>query len=58
MIRIEIKSPDLEKEVDALIGVGLYPDPDSLIIEALNELVRSKKSHVLMLQSNYINQVR
>ena len=43
MLRIEIKSPDLKKEVDALIGVGLYPDSDSLIIDALNELVQSKK---------------
>ncbi len=43
MLRIEIKSPNLEKEVDALIGVGLYPDSHSLIIDALKELVISKK---------------
>ena len=43
MLKIEIQSPELEKEVNALIGVGLYPDSDSVIIDALNELVQSKK---------------
>ena len=43
MLRIEIQSPDLEKEVDALIGVELYPDSHTLIIDALENLVRNKK---------------
>ncbi len=43
MLRIEIQSPDLEKEVNALIGVGLYPDSHTLIVDALEKLVRNKK---------------
>ncbi|MCY4403369.1 MAG: UPF0175 family protein [Candidatus Poribacteria bacterium] len=43
MLRIEIQSPDLEKEVNALIGVGLYPDSHTLIIDALEKLVNNKK---------------
>jgi len=43
MLRIEIQSPDLEKEVDALIGVGLYPDSHTLIIDALEKLVHNKQ---------------
>ncbi|MDE0483790.1 MAG: UPF0175 family protein [Candidatus Poribacteria bacterium] len=43
MLRIEIQSPDLEKEVDALIGVGLYPDSHTLIIDALEKLVNNKQ---------------
>lgn len=47
MLRIEIQSPDLEKEVDALIGVGLYPDSHTLIIDALEKLVHNKKKSCL-----------
>ncbi|MDE0425822.1 MAG: UPF0175 family protein [Candidatus Poribacteria bacterium] len=47
MLQIEIHSPTLKKEVDALIGAGLYPDPHTLIVEALENLVREKKkSHL------------
>ena len=43
MLQIEIHSPALEKEVNALIGAGLYPDSHTLIVEALENLVREKK---------------
>ena len=43
MLQIEIQSPELEKEVNALIGVGLYPDFHTLIVDAVEELVRNKK---------------
>lgn len=43
MLRVEIQAPDLEKEVDALIGVGLYPDSHTLIIDAVENLVRNKQ---------------
>ena len=43
MLQIEIHSPTLEKEVDALIDAGLYPDCHTLIVEALENLVRQKK---------------
>lgn len=43
MLRIEIQSPDLEKEVNALIGVGLYPDSHTLIIDTLEKLVNNQK---------------
>ena len=44
MLRIEIHSPDLEKEVNALIDSGLYPNPHAVIIDALENLVQIKKS--------------
>ena len=56
MLRIEIQSPDLEKEVNALIGVGLYPDSHTLIIDALEKLVNNKKNPILTLQFNSIKQ--
>lgn len=43
MLRIEIQSLDLEKEVNALIGVGLYPDSYTLIVDAVEKLVLDKK---------------
>lgn len=43
MLQVEIQSPDLEKEVDALIGVGLYPDSHTLIVDAVEKLVRNKQ---------------
>ena len=43
MLQVEIHSPALEKEVDALIDAGLYPDSHTLIVEALENLVRQKK---------------
>jgi predicted HTH domain antitoxin len=44
MLQIEIRSPDLEKEVNALIDSGLYPDPHAVIIDALENLVETKKA--------------
>ena len=44
MLQIEIRSPDLEKEVNALIDSGLYPDSHAVIIDALENLVQIKKS--------------
>ncbi len=44
MLQIEIRSPDLEKEVNALIDSGLYPDPQAVIIDALENLVQIKKA--------------
>jgi Arc/MetJ-type ribon-helix-helix transcriptional regulator len=44
MLQIEIRSPDLEKEVNALIDSGLYPDPHAVIIDALENLVQIKKA--------------
>ena len=58
MLQIEIRSPDLKKEVKALIDSGLYPDPYAVIIDALETLSRSKKSHDLMLQSSPIGKVK
>ena len=43
MLQVEIQSPDLEKEVEALIGVGLYPDSHTLIVDTVEELVRNKQ---------------
>ena len=43
MLQIEIYSPALEKEVDALICAGLYPDSHTLMIDALERLVPRKK---------------
>ena len=44
MLQIEIRSPDLEKEVKALVDSGLYPDPYAVIIDALENLVQIKKA--------------
>lgn len=44
MLQIEIHAPDLEKEVNALIESGLYPDPHAVIIEALENLIQLKKA--------------
>ncbi len=44
MLQIEISSPALEKEVNALIDSGLYPDPHAVVIEALENLVQIKKA--------------
>ena len=44
MLQIEIHSPDLEKEVNALVDSGLYPDLHAVIIDALENLVRIKKA--------------
>ncbi len=43
MLQIEIHSPALEKEVDALICAGLYPDSHTLMVDALVRLVQNKK---------------
>ncbi len=43
MLQIEIHSPDLEKEVNALIDAGLYADAHALITDALKKLVTTKK---------------
>ena len=42
-LQIEIRSPDLEKEVNALIVSGPYPNPHAVIIDALENLVQIKK---------------
>ena len=47
MLQIEIRSPDLEKEVNALIESGLYPDHHAVMIDALENLVQLKKSSCL-----------
>ena len=44
MLQIEIRSPALEKEVNALIDSGLYPDSHAVIVDALENLVRIKKA--------------
>ena len=44
MLQIEIRSPDLEKEVNTLIDSGLYPDSHAVIIDALENLVQIKKA--------------
>ena len=44
MLQIEIHSPDIEKEVNALIDSGLYPDFHAVIIDALENLVQIKKA--------------
>ena len=44
MLQIEIHSPDLEKEVNALIDSGLYADSHAVMIDALENLVQIKKS--------------
>ena len=44
MLQIEIHSPDLEKEVNALVDSGLYPDPHAVMVDALENLVRIKKA--------------
>lgn len=44
MLQIEIHAPDLEKEVNALIDSGLYPDSHAVIIDALENLVKIKKA--------------
>ena len=38
MLQIEIHSPDLEKEVKALVDSGLYPDPHAVMVDALETL--------------------
>ena len=43
MLQIEIHSPLLEKDVNALIDAGLYADTDALMIDALEKLVSTKK---------------
>ena len=44
MLQIEIHAPDLEKEVNALIASGLYPDSHAVMIDALENLVQIKKA--------------
>ena len=44
MLQIEIYAPDLEKEVNALIDSGLYPDSHAVMIDALENLVQIKKA--------------
>ena len=44
MLQIEIHSPDLEKEVNALIDSGLYADSHAVMIDALENLVQIKKA--------------
>lgn len=44
MLQIEIHAPDLEKEVNALIDSGLYPDSHAVMIDALENLVQIKKT--------------
>ena len=44
MLQIEIRSTDLEKEVNALVDSGLYPNPRAVMIEALENLVQIKKA--------------
>ena len=41
---LQYQSPDLEKEVNALIDSGLYPEPHAVIIDALENLVQIKKA--------------
>ena len=44
MLQIEIRSTDLEKEVNALVDSGLYPDPHAVMVAALESLVQTKKA--------------
>ena len=44
MLQVEIRSPDLEKEVKALVDSGLYPDSRAVMIDALKNLIEIKKS--------------
>ncbi|MXV75410.1 hypothetical protein F4Z99_14205 [Candidatus Poribacteria bacterium] len=44
MLQIEIHAPDLEREVNALIDSGLYPDSHAVMIDALENLVQIKKA--------------
>ena len=44
MLQIEIRSPDLEKEVNALVDSGLYPDPHAVMVAALESLLQTKKA--------------
>ena len=43
MLKIEIDSPTLEKEINALIHSGLYADLTVLMIDALEKLVTTKR---------------
>lgn len=43
MLQVEIHSPKLEKEVNALIEAGLYGDTSALITDALETLLQVKK---------------
>ncbi|MYB67427.1 MAG: hypothetical protein F4X75_02895 [Gemmatimonadetes bacterium] len=43
MLQIKIHAPALEKEVNALIDVGLYADSQALLTDALEKLVTTKK---------------
>ena len=43
MLKIEIDSPNLEKEIDALIHAGLYADLTVLMTDALEKLITTKR---------------
>ena len=43
MLKIEIDSPNLEKEINALIRAGLYADLTVLMTDALEKLVTTKR---------------
>ena len=43
MLQIEIDSPALEKEINALIDAGLYADLTVLMTDALEKLVTTKR---------------
>ena len=58
MLQIEIYSPDLEKEVNALVDSGLYPDPHAVMVDALENLVGIKKSHDLMMLLNLTRKMK
>ena len=58
MLQIEIHSPDLEKEVTALVDSGLYPDPHAVMVDALENLVEIKKRPDLMLHFGPIKKVK
>ena len=44
MLQIKIRSSVLQKEVNALIDSGLYPDPHAVIIGGLENRVQIKKT--------------
>lgn len=43
MLQVEIHSPKLEEEMNALIEAGIYVDTSALITDALETLLQAKK---------------
>ena len=58
MLKIEIDSPTLEKEINALIHAGLYADLTVLMTDALEKLVTTKENLALTPQFCSIDTVK